>query len=727
MELVKTEIVHDMIAMDEHCRNEGVEENRRSPRKPADQRSSSDLVRFPLAKIDQELNPMHLGGRWGRGIHPISNGVTRTRVAISRRKSANLRPMIGGLRWLLIAVYRPGPRKRPTKREDGGTRRAAICYYLQTPTKRGPRGGGGYHAIVGRGEEGEWARNPLLPLLARHLGTQQGCAGRRIFHTSRTPLPAAPTVRACCNWSTYRSSSFAGRRWEIIPCLRYCFPERSRLQRSLGLAVRRKVATFRSSFEDMIDVKHVYTEVDFVIGSQFIRHVLDDSEPIADLRTGFDYRRGGCLGFSHVGVVPVDASDGWVISGFSRSSLLLHLGVTPRSSHFTLIGSQDLNVKSRQSVVGSQHKYWLLCHRYSALIDEEEEDTPERYVYTQASDVCHWLLPHRVASVTPHLVVWHSLLVSLQVCYWLRVVQGMSNKMRSNYKVNFSVHGSFTRQPRQARSELLIATTAGTPVLLACVFPLTTSLLANMTMDTSTVLNNATARLEEGRLPTSPVRFDCSCVYGSRRGFITGRQYSTRSAIYCRRPIAAVYSSFTALREGISPGPRFVIYGNNTARPQARTVPPTACRPRRPGYSANIYRSRRHLAAPFNGCVFVGERPPTTTWRRLKIFSVTLFGHALEEVLRTPRANDSCSQAHAAEYLHRKHGRGKWEIPEKARRPTASSGTIPTCENPGVTRPGIEPGSPWWEASVLIAQPPRPLLAQEFSEAEHSYIFPANS
>ncbi|KAJ8867225.1 hypothetical protein PR048_031023 [Dryococelus australis] len=37
-------------------------------------------------------------------------------------------------------------------------------------------------------------------------------------------------------------------------------------------------------------------------------------------------------------------------------------------------------------------------------------------------------------------------------------------------------------------------------------------------------------------------------------------------------------------------------------------------------------------------------------------------------------------------------GRGKREIPEKTRPPTASSGTIPTCENP-VTRPGIEPGA----------------------------------
>ncbi|KAJ8882324.1 hypothetical protein PR048_014126 [Dryococelus australis] len=35
---------------------------------------------------------------------------------------------------------------------------------------------------------------------------------------------------------------------------------------------------------DKIDVKHVYTEVTFAIGSQFIRHALDYSEPIADLQ-----------------------------------------------------------------------------------------------------------------------------------------------------------------------------------------------------------------------------------------------------------------------------------------------------------------------------------------------------------------------------------------------------------------------------------------------------------
>ncbi|KAJ8879824.1 hypothetical protein PR048_020432 [Dryococelus australis] len=57
---------------------------------------------------------------------------------------------------------------------------------------------------------------------------------------------------------------------------------------------------------------------------------------------------------------------------------------------------------------------------------------------------------------------------------------------------------------------------------------------------------------------------------------------------------------------------------------------------------------------------------------------------------------------------------GKREIPEKTRRPAASSGTIPTCENPGVARPGIEPGSPWWEASRLTAHPPQLLLVRSY-------------
>ncbi|KAJ8874884.1 hypothetical protein PR048_022774, partial [Dryococelus australis] len=46
---------------------------------------------------------------------------------------------------------------------------------------------------------------------------------------------------------------------------------------------------------------------------------------------------------------------------------------------------------------------------------------------------------------------------------------------------------------------------------------------------------------------------------------------------------------------------------------------------------------------------------------------------------------------------------GKREIPEKTRRSAATSVTISTCDNPG-----IEPGSPWWEASSLTTTTPRP-------------------
>ncbi|KAJ8878304.1 hypothetical protein PR048_018881 [Dryococelus australis] len=50
----------------------------------------------------------------------------------------------------------------------------------------------------------------------------------------------------------------------------------------------------------------------------------------------------------------------------------------------------------------------------------------------------------------------------------------------------------------------------------------------------------------------------------------------------------------------------------------------------------------------------------------------------------------------------RKQGRLKREIPEKTRQPAASSGTIPTCKNTGVSQPGIEPCSYWWEASISL-------------------------
>ncbi|KAJ8871636.1 hypothetical protein PR048_027963 [Dryococelus australis] len=52
--------------------------------------------------------------------------------------------------------------------------------------------------------------------------------------------------------------------------------------------------------------------------------------------------------------------------------------------------------------------------------------------------------------------------------------------------------------------------------------------------------------------------------------------------------------------------------------------------------------------------------------------------------------------------LRRNAMAGKREIPEKTRGPAASSCTIPTCENSGVTRSGIEPGSPCSPALLVL-------------------------
>ncbi|KAJ8877913.1 hypothetical protein PR048_022372 [Dryococelus australis] len=50
---------------------------------------------------------------------------------------------------------------------------------------------------------------------------------------------------------------------------------------------------------------------------------------------------------------------------------------------------------------------------------------------------------------------------------------------------------------------------------------------------------------------------------------------------------------------------------------------------------------------------------------------------------------------------------GNGRAPRKPAGPAASSGTTPTCENPGEARPRIEHGSSWWEASSLTAPAPR--------------------
>ncbi|KAJ8873709.1 hypothetical protein PR048_024542, partial [Dryococelus australis] len=58
--------------------------------------------------------------------------------------------------------------------------------------------------------------------------------------------------------------------------------------------------------------------------------------------------------------------------------------------------------------------------------------------------------------------------------------------------------------------------------------------------------------------------------------------------------------------------------------------------------------------------------------------------------------------------MEQRRNEGVWKTGDPRENPPTSPGTISTCENPGVTRPAVEPGSPWWEASSLPTLPPDP-------------------
>ncbi|KAJ8871174.1 hypothetical protein PR048_027480 [Dryococelus australis] len=194
------------------------------------------------------------------------------------------------------------------------------------------------------------------------------------------------------------------------------------------------------------------------------------STRIPPRRTGFDSRRGRSW---------IHARTMSLVGGFSRESPPPpHLCILALL-HRHLIGSLELDVKNHPDLSVSQYKntarqFGALClevmaHSIRVAVEslscefigccpapgsyENRKVIPcESAIGSEAwlaglincdpiaKMFVHWLLPHKVNSVTSHLAVWRSLLVSLQVCYWLSVIQGVPNKLRSNYKVNISAN-----------------------------------------------------------------------------------------------------------------------------------------------------------------------------------------------------------------------------------------------------------------------------------------------
>ncbi|KAJ8879967.1 hypothetical protein PR048_020588 [Dryococelus australis] len=117
-------------------------------------------------------------------------------------------------------------------------------------------------------------RTPALRTSAgrRHVGTP--CANQRLV--TRMPAAIASRIR---DQAPQPCAANLKAVHDKVTAIEFNLREKSLL-----LPVHILTDALSDFRPDKIDVKHAYMEVDFAIGSRFIRHALDDHEPIADLQ-----------------------------------------------------------------------------------------------------------------------------------------------------------------------------------------------------------------------------------------------------------------------------------------------------------------------------------------------------------------------------------------------------------------------------------------------------------
>ncbi|KAJ8870456.1 hypothetical protein PR048_029478 [Dryococelus australis] len=138
----------------------------------------------------------------------------------------------------------------------------------------------------GAGENGKSPRKPAYqrhrPARFPHAKNRKG-PGRRLNPVGQCWVHAQKTTMGLARRGQIPGYALDVRA-ELVSALdRTCYPASKNMDPEYPWLVseHRVLSIYRL---DRIDVKHVYTEVDFVIGSQFIRHALDDSDPKADLQ-----------------------------------------------------------------------------------------------------------------------------------------------------------------------------------------------------------------------------------------------------------------------------------------------------------------------------------------------------------------------------------------------------------------------------------------------------------
>ncbi|KAJ8878864.1 hypothetical protein PR048_019453 [Dryococelus australis] len=142
---------------------------------------------------------------------------------------------------------------------------------------------------------------------------------------------------------------------------------------------------------------------------------------------------GAVLEFSHVGIVPDDVGGRWVFLGTSHLPSPFHSGAAPSSPRFTLIGSQDLDVKSRSDI---------FTHFNHSLLEVSGPcfvDTNDSYVASEGgkqealttAPYCCQKIPWQIRHLRSALAA-QGLLLLRQV---FMVIEAVHNKV-SNFVIN---------------------------------------------------------------------------------------------------------------------------------------------------------------------------------------------------------------------------------------------------------------------------------------------------
>ncbi|KAJ8865858.1 hypothetical protein PR048_033381 [Dryococelus australis] len=109
-----------------------------------------------------------------------------------------------------------------------------------------------------------------------------------------------------------------------------------------------------------------------------------------------------------------------------RCAAFVRLVFNMTQEHHSALGSPLVDDQPIMNAI----KYWVVSgavwtNRTMVSSNTRTNRTDSTVLCTVEPHVLvHWLLPQIVGSVTPRLAVWDSLLVALQVCYWVIVVQG---------------------------------------------------------------------------------------------------------------------------------------------------------------------------------------------------------------------------------------------------------------------------------------------------------------